>query len=76
MVFIAITVCRWLRYVFSLPMNCPATSGKKQVPALHCGANGAGPVVDEKLELGVQMSVDEIERHGRRILKIAGMAGG
>jgi hypothetical protein len=43
----------------------------------HCGsASGAKPVLGEKLELDIQMSIDEIERHGRRILEIAGMSSG
>jgi radical SAM protein with 4Fe4S-binding SPASM domain len=42
----------------------------------HCGsATGAKIVADEKLGLDVQAAIDEIERHGRRILEIAGMAG-
>jgi radical SAM protein with 4Fe4S-binding SPASM domain len=42
----------------------------------HCGsATGAKIVADEQLGLDVQAAIDEIERHGRRILEIAGMAG-
>jgi hypothetical protein len=53
-------------YMYASERACP-----------HCGgANGAEPVVDEKLKLDVQMSIDEIERHGSRILEIAGMADG
>jgi hypothetical protein len=52
-------------YIYAAERECP-----------HCGgASGAKPVLDETFELDVQMSIDEIERHGRRILEIAGMAG-
>ena len=42
----------------------------------HCGAaNRAKRLGKEKPELDVQTSIEEMERHGRRILEIAGMAG-
>jgi hypothetical protein len=37
--------------------------------------NGTGSAADDRLALDVQRSIDEVERHGRRILEIAGIAG-
>jgi ribosomal protein L32 len=52
-------------YIYAAEKACP-----------HCGsATGSKIVADEKLGLDVQATIDEIERHGRRILEIAGMAG-
>jgi hypothetical protein len=52
-------------YIYAAEKACP-----------HCGrASGAKPVLDEKPELDLQATIDEIEHHGRRILEIAGMAG-
>jgi len=44
----------------------------------HCGAaNGTGfGAREEKAQIDVRKSIDEIERHGRRILEIAGRTGG
>jgi hypothetical protein len=52
-------------YIYAVETACP-----------HCGsATDAKPVADERLGLDVQATIDEIERHGRRILEIAGLAG-
>jgi hypothetical protein len=53
-------------YIYAAERQCP-----------HCGAaTAAGGANDKKPELDVRTSIDAIERHGRRILEIAGMARG
>ena len=43
----------------------------------HCGGGeDAAAAVDETLQRAVQSSIDEVERHSRRIFEIAGMPGG
>jgi hypothetical protein len=37
--------------------------------------NRTHSATDDRLALDVQRSIDEVERHGRRILEIAGIAG-
>jgi hypothetical protein len=40
----------------------------------HCGSSESPPATaDETLQRAVQASIDEVERHGRRILEIAGI---
>jgi radical SAM protein with 4Fe4S-binding SPASM domain len=51
-------------YMYAGERECPHSGG----------ANGAKFAADETLERDLQMSIDEVERHGRRILEIAGMA--
>jgi hypothetical protein len=52
-------------YIYAAEHHCP-----------HCGSmNGTGSAADDRLALDVQRSIDEVERHGRRILEIAGIAG-
>ena len=49
-------------------------AGERECP--HCGSSKSAPAtVDETLQRAVQSSIDEVERHGRRILEITGMAG-
>jgi radical SAM protein with 4Fe4S-binding SPASM domain len=49
-------------------------AGEHQCP--HCGSvNRTHSATDDRLALDVQRSIDEVERHGRRILEIAGIAG-
>jgi radical SAM protein with 4Fe4S-binding SPASM domain len=51
-------------YIYAAEHQCP-----------HCGStNGTGSAADDRLTLDVQSSIDEVERHGRRILEIAGIA--
>jgi ribosomal protein L32 len=51
-------------YIYASERECP-----------HCGsATGSKIAVDEKLGGDVQATIEEIERHGRRILEIARMA--
>ncbi|WP_050043725.1 radical SAM protein [Bradyrhizobium sp. LTSPM299] len=48
--------------------------GERHCP--HCGeVNRPKLMVDAKLELDVQIALDEIERHGRSILELAAAAG-
>lgn len=43
----------------------------------HCGeANRPKFMADEKLELDIRISIDEIERHGRKILELAASVDG
>jgi radical SAM protein with 4Fe4S-binding SPASM domain len=57
---------------------CPAceeymSSSERECP--HCGATkGTAPARDETVQRAVQMSIDEIERHSRRISEIAGLS--
>jgi radical SAM protein with 4Fe4S-binding SPASM domain len=52
-------------YIHAAEHHCP-----------HCGnMRGTGSAADDRLALDVQRSIDEVERHGRRILEIAGLAG-
>jgi hypothetical protein len=59
---------------------CPScdeymSSGERACP--HCGGGeDAAAAVDETLQRAVQSSIDEVERHSRRIFEIAGMPGG
>jgi hypothetical protein len=50
-------------YIYAKENDCP-----------HCGAeNRPAEVIEEPAALDVRKAIDEIERHGRRILAIAGI---
>jgi uncharacterized Zn finger protein (UPF0148 family) len=49
------------------------SSGERECP--HCGAaKGTAAARDETVQRAVQTSIDEIERHNRRIFEIAGLS--
>jgi radical SAM protein with 4Fe4S-binding SPASM domain len=52
-------------YIYAREQQCP-----------HCGSlNGTHSAADDSLALDISRSIEEVERHGRRILEIAGIAG-
>jgi uncharacterized OB-fold protein len=51
-------------YIYAAERACPPCGG----------ATDSKIVADENLGLDVRATIDEIDRHGRRILEIAGMA--
>jgi radical SAM protein with 4Fe4S-binding SPASM domain len=53
-------------YIYAAEIQCP-----------HCGdINGIQAAAGDKPELDVRNWIDEVERHGRRVLEIAGVADG
>jgi radical SAM protein with 4Fe4S-binding SPASM domain len=60
------------RLVLCQTCNEYISAAERECP--HCGgANRPKLMIDTKLERDVRISIDEIERHGRRILDIAGV---